>query len=204
MFSKQKRYRVKWDWRRGVKNAAQVFLIGYVVIGILLFMLAVREMGWSDTLAVIDADAVTAPELWLLPALVALVIGFVRSRVEPTIDVTDMKQLSAYIEANRFRHWPRWQKVVLIGFLGLMLSLPFWPATLVSDEPMRWIESETAELADPSLSKLFAEIVADGVVNGAEFSRFMSKSIEVRAVRFTHRARDVQMRHLFGMPDQEI
>lgn len=176
--------RDKFDIRRAVRNFVQIFLIGYITIGALLLAWIAGEEGWGKALTYVTVDSATSNWLLFLPALFGFPVACARGIVRPDFDISNESQWEAYIEAQKWRYWPKWQKGLVLLSAALLASLPFFPDLPVSDESLARMEKEAETVKSLVLNEKLAEIWADGVVTGAEFNEFMLLSLSVQAKRF--------------------
>jgi hypothetical protein len=160
----------KFDFRRAFFNAIQVFIIGWIAItGLLFTWSASSDFGFEKTVEDFSVEMIFSPLFWLIPALVAIVVGVLRGVRREDIDVTNPDELDRYFDGQKFSNQPRWFKLSVWSFCLLFLATLFYPDTEVSKERYQFIDDMMAKEHTTETSLLYADIRSDGKIMESEF-----------------------------------
>ncbi len=176
----------KFDFKTALINFFQIFLIGWFVISLLLFLWsATSEYGLEKTVNDMSFDLFLSPVFWLFPLMVAVVISVARGVKRDSFDITSQEQLDAYMESQKFSNQPLWFKVFLGFFVLLFIFVILKPDAEISEKQYSIIENELEHVQSPELSTFHRQISEDGVIMGKEFKEFINLSMKLQISKAT-------------------
>lgn len=174
-----------YDFKRAGINVAQVFLIGYAAVFIVLFSWsAASEYGLEKTLSDLSIELMLAPIFWFLPLMVAVIVGFLRGIRDEEIDPSDPAALDAYFENRKWANQPRWLKRTLLVLVVLYLYALLRPELEVPHTSVAAMHQATVVIDNAALYAKLDAALADGRVMESEYDSFVNLSFTLQMEEF--------------------
>jgi len=167
--------------KASAKNFIQVFLIGWIGLSCLLFVWsATSDYGLQKTLNDTSIELFISPVFWLIPFLVALVVGFTRGVTHMDVDVTDPKQLELYFNRQKLSNQPLWFKTMLVGIVILFIYLSMRPESEITVAQYQQIHKQLTSVKSKELTSIYDNIMIDGRIMKGEYRTFMNSSLKIQ------------------------